>query len=457
MASLNLTGVGLREGEKMKNTSSFIRRLSKAAQPGSNYRLFIPKFKGLDGKDNVFTPAVVGRELDFDVFKKGFITYKEDWIDDSKGYFEDLTGIEVPARISRVIFEAQCAKEKAEAQKKAEDLAAASGEEVNIAALAVKQQQIEEKYHGRKGQDGVPAVMPSVKPAIKGLSTQLILEMLLVPMDSTTNTPKWDAAEYVYKTLSKRLITTLLEFLDNPMYNDASKSYLEVSFTYGKAGQSSKQAGQEAQWNGVTPSVGLEAMFADSWNAAGRDKVAGLCEGKLAPIQTSVVSEEEFVKVFTDARTSVCKRTGFIEGSMTPSDVKSLLNQWAVQNVTVLLHIDVTNPVTIQGAEDLVNSGIVDNVKNVKDKLIDVIKENGGSTTPAPQATEAAPQTTPTEQMTQPAPEPQPTVEPAPQVSEPAPQPVTETPSQVGGVDLRAAMGSNSVPDTDDDELGDIL
>jgi hypothetical protein len=482
MASLAISGLGLREGKKMRSSGNYLRRLSKAVTPGASYRLFLPTYVGADGKANIAAAAAIGRNIDFEIFGQGFMTYKEEWLEGTNtgsGY-KDLTGVDVPARISRIIFEAQCAKEKDEAEVNAKRLAEANGGNLNIEALALQKAKIEEKYHGRKGGDGVQGTLPTVSPAIKGLSTQIIVEMLLVPMDSGTNTPKWDAAECVYKTVSTTLIDTLLALLDNPMYYDASRRYLEVNFTYGSMGQTAKQAGQAAQYNGVTPTMGLETMFADQWQKLGIEKFNTLYDGAVVELEslkglTYTTMEEDtdpaykkYVEIMTKIGESILGHAGYVAGRITPQDIKAKLNQWVAQNVNILLYIDPANPATINGAADMVASGLLDNVSSVKEKLQKVAEENGSVAETTPVASTAPTQTTPVTQTA-----PTQTVQTAPTTpTQTTPVTPTQAPAEEvafeeasaispsdymnGSVDMRTSADLPNVVDEDDDELGDI-
>ena len=418
MASINVTGVGLREGVKMKQTSSYLKRLSKAATPGGQYRLFFTKIKGEDGVEDIMAAAATGRSLDFNIFGSSFMTYANDWWEgDAAGGKKDLMGLDSYARIARIIFEAQCEQEKARAQEEADQMATQNGGQRDEIALLRKLDKIDEKYHGREGGEGVQRTYGTVSPAIRGLATQIIVELLMVPMDSTTNTPQWEKAEYVYKEFSKKIMNTFIQLLDNPAYNDPSKPYLEVSFTYGAPNQNAKQAGQDSSYNGVSSNLGLETMFADSWNSIGKAKVDGIAGGK---------------KTLEEAGPIILAHSGYTQGRMTPQDVDAKLRQWVASNLVILTHINMGDPNTQRGAADLIKSGLVDNISQIKTKLEELITDENASVevTPMPAPVDTAPA---------PAPAPAPT-------SDVTSNAVAETMAGGSGVTLDSLMQNNATP-----------
>ena len=459
MSSINLTGVGLREGVKMKNTATFLQRLSKAATPGGQYRLFFPKIKNADGTEDVIAAAATGRALDFKIFGSAFMTYKNEWWESGDaGIKKDLINLDSYARIARIIFEAQCEREKEDAKAEAENIAQQNGGEVDSVALIRKLDKIDEKYHGREGGEGVQRTFGTVSPSIRGLATQIIVELLMVPMDSTSNTPQWDKAEYVYKEFSKKVMNTIISLLDNPAFNDPSKPYLEVAFTYGTANQTAKQAGQDANYNGVTSALGLETMFPESWASTGKDKVANIIDGKREPDEAGPI---------------ILAHSGYIQGRLTPQDIDAKLRQWVASNLVVLTHINMADPSTVKGAKDLVDSGLVDGINQVKNKLIEL----ASTATEAEANNESSAQTVAPTPAPAPAPAPQETV-----ASVDAPTSVPDTqptlnsvPETMAGTTLESIMQNNSagvdLPEgatsmrdaavanvaEDEEELGDLL
>lgn len=444
MSSLNAVGMGIRAGIKMKNSGEFLKRLSKEAIPGGTYRLFLPTFRVFDEDgqmmyDDILSAVVTGRALDFKVFNTAFMTYKDDWyVMDETGNKTDKVGVDSTARIARIIFEAQCNSEKEAAKEEAKTIAASNGGETNDIALIRKLDRIDEKYHGRDAEDGAARVYPTVSPIVKGLSSQVIVEMLLVPMDSTTNTPQWDKATYVFKECSKKLLQQFITFLDDPNYNDTTRDrgYIELSFTYGSAGQSSQQAGQASTFSGVATQLGLETAFPDSWNRIGKEKVQGIAGGERDCVKAGAV---------------ISAHAGYAAGRFTPEDLQAKLRQWVAKNMVILTHIDMADQATKKGAKDLVESGMVDGIAQVKTKLMEVAEENGSSEDEAPTPVAAPSPTTPpvdAQEAIQQA--------VAPMASETPVAPVeTTNPIQDGGAAIRDAIHAPIAED--DDELGDLL
>lgn len=438
MSTFATAGIGARAGMAMKAPKGFMKALSQASEPGGKYRLFIPTIvtQQEDGTElNDFLIGFgAGRDLNFDVFGTTFMTYRKDWFEDDGSGAKCKIGCDQFAKISRAILEAQCASEKDAAKKEADEVAASNGGVRNEVALIRKLDRIDEKYHGREAEDGAQKTYASVNPMVSGLKYLLVLEMLMVPMDSATNTPKWDAAISVYKKCSNQFLEKLFNIMDDPQFFNREKGYLEVAYTYGSAGQDKKIAGQSQQFAGVVPSLGLEAMFPDLWTKFGAAKVKDIAGGK---------------RDITQANELILRRTGYTPGNIMPEDIKSKLFTWAAKNVIILTHIDPNEEATKKAAKDMINLGILDAVADVKGKVQAIAdsqddeEENNteaANTTPTPETVEEA-----TEQMAPIAPEENAMTQQAQEILN-------------SGADLTGRVAQNlTLPEEEDDELGDML
>lgn len=442
MATLVRTshGAGLAASAKLKDKGGFYQRLSKVATPGATYRLFFPTFQMTEDGElytDVIAGYACGRKLDFNIFGQSFMAYSDKWYEvdeDDDTVVYDVTNMPAMQRIGKVIYEAKCESEKQAARDEAKALAQANGGEVNETALIRKLDRIDEKYHGREAEEGSAKINPTENYMISGLQTNVILECLVVPMDPTTNTPKWDEAEYAYKEASKKFINTLLSLMADPNYFNPSNytGYFEVSFTYGQKGQTAKEAGTSTTISGITPALGLENQFPDSWKAKGKDKVAGLTNGS---------------RDIEDAGKITLKHAGISAGRISPKEVESKLREWTAKNMIILTHIDTANDATKKGAKDLLKSGFVDNLSMVKDKLSTIVTDEEDEEEPT--ATAA----TPAESQLDSAPvhDPAPATEPV--INSDDTMHVTQQAHDAG-----MGLASATVADIpEDDELGDLL
>ena len=406
MASINAVGMGIRAGVKLKSGTTYLKRISKVVEPGGVYRIFFPKVKVTmeDGTvvDDILSAVARGRDLDYKALSQGFITYKPEWYDinEDTGEVTDKVGLDKAARIARVIFEANYEADKARIEDEARVLAQANGGQMDQTSYSRKMTELDEKYHGREKSDSVDAIAPKIYPIVRGLTAKIVIECLVVPMDKSSNVPKWDKAEYCYKEFSRKVLLQLISILDNPDFNDPNKNYLEVLYNYGAAGQTAQQAGQNATYQGINGALSLETAFADSWNTIGKTKVEGIAGGE---------------KDVDKAAAIILQHSGYVAGKFTPEDLKSNMNKYMSKNAIILTHINMNDPSTLKGAQDLIDSGYVDSLSMIKEKLTEVVAKNSSDasstvsvatpaptpvvTTPAPTPVVSQPvaQTTPTE------------------------------------------------------------
>lgn len=379
----SLTGVGsfisLKQGKKMSSRPQFVQSLSKNAIPGRTYRLFFPKVKTAvfdengnntgETEDNFMLSYVVGRDLDFEVFNKvSFMTYKAEWYEmQDINSFKDKTGTDSYARIMRAAFEAQCEKEKADAEAQAKELASQNGGKVDERALYRKLDNIDMKYHGRPAEDGVAAVFATVKPAIGGLRGMLITECLRVPMKTDTNTPDWSQASYHYKRCSQSFIQQLIDIMDNPAYNRPDADYIEITFKYGSDGQKASEAGRDSSYTPVSRDLALETLYKSEWDEVGKAKVDAIAGGD---------------RDADAAAEAVMKDAGFSNIRITPQELASSVKKWSSNNLAIFTKMDMEAQETQRAAKDLVTCGILDGLSDIKakvEKMVEEQEENRGN------------------------------------------------------------------------------
>jgi hypothetical protein len=438
MATFSTAGKGARAGLAMKTERGFIKQISKAATIGSTYRMFIPTFVGVDEIGEEYDDLLIGfgagRKLDFNVFGSTFMTYPRSWYEDENNIPRCKVGCDQFNRISKVILEAQCNSEKEAAKKAADEIALANGGQRDEIALIRKIDRIDEKYHGRDAEDGTQRIYAKVSPMVGRLDYFMVAEVLLVPMDTTTNTPNWSKAVPAYKTLGNQFLEKIFTIMKTPGFYNREDGFLEIAFKYGSEGQEKNEAGLAATYNGVPRDMSLKNAFADQWAKFGAAKIAKIAGG-----------ERDIDK----ANDLILKRTGFKPGAFTGADCKSKLLKWVSKNTVILLNIDIADDNTKNAAKDIIGLGIVDNVSTVKSKLQEIVdsqKEDEEEETP----------TTVDESVN------------AMVAEEPAPEPESTTPSMVAqasdiinsGAPIGARVGQGvSLNENmiDDDDLGDLL
>lgn len=454
----SLTGVGtfisLREGKKMSSRPQFVQNLSKDAIPGRTYRLFFPKVKtpvvGDDGQptgefeENFMLSYVVGRSLDFEIFNRvSFMTYKNEWYEmQDINSFKDLTCVDSYAKIMRAAFEASYEKEKADAEKEAKELASQNGGKVDERALWRKLDNIEMKYHGRPAEDGVPPIYATEKPAIGGLHGMLITECLRVPMKTDTNTPDWAGATYHYKRCTDKFIQKLIDTMDNPSYNREGSDYIEMSFKYGSENQKKPEAGRDASYDPVSADLSLEALYPAEFAENGKPKIDAIAGGR---------------REAQEAAEAVVKEAGFSNIRMNPQELASTCKKWAASNLSIFVKMNLEAPETQRAAKDLVSEGILDGLSDVKSKVQKMIEEqnNKGEESEETNVQQDAAPTGNVEQTAQ---------EVAQSVAEESDperekkiNAAMEELQSSGAIDARTAGSYLTIPEEDDDVMGDLV
>lgn len=446
MATFSGAGVGARAGMAMKANRGFMKPLSKAAEIGGNYRMIIPtyNFTNEEGKTvgDILVGFGAGRDVDFNVFGTTFMMYRKDWYEDDNGRPKCKIGCDQFNRISKAILEAQCNSEKEAAKKEADELAVANNGNRNEVALIRKLDRIDEKYHGREAEEGTQRTYATVSPMVGRLDYIMVAEVLLVPMDSTTNTPQWDKAVYTYKKLPNSLLDQWFKIMDTQGFYNPEDGYLELAFTYGSVGQDKARAGQAATYNGVAENLRLATAFVDTWNKYGAAKVKDLINGK---------------RDLDEVNELILKRTGYNPGAMSAEDARSKLLKWVSKNTIILTHIDVTDDATKKAAKDMIQLGVVDGISTVKQKLMDIVETQGDVDTEDSESTPTA--ATPAEPVTSMDEAAQQMVAGAPE--EPSSDLTAQASSMINsGADIggRTAQNVQLAANEDvDDELGDLL
>ena len=369
------TGGSLRAGQKIRNSQGGDLRLSKVVELNGNYRLFFPTFiDEYDIKDpdtgevvehisegNIRAAVVPGRTGDYEVIGTGFIPYTDDMynVDPITEKFVDTTALEDWSRIARVLFEAQCAREKKNAEAEAERAAKEMGRSVDVVALTKKIEDIEQIYHGGKSASG-ENINPDKSPALSSSIVFKVSTRVLVVKMSANDEPDWKNAKYAVLEVSKARTDELLNLLNNKKYFRGS--YLEVGYSY--TGATTKEAGKNAKFQGIVLSDSLEELFPNEWKAIGQSKVQSIATG----------TPDEQVAFLRSRNRS-------FRGGYTPNDIISAYKKWCSTNQAVFGSIDFTNEVVARAATLFLENHLVDSMPNQLEQfkaLTEQNKNNGG-------------------------------------------------------------------------------
>lgn len=346
--------------------------LTKDCIPGKTYRLFIRTTKEFGSTlPDVVIASTVGRKLDRDICGIPFYAFSESQISISEDdKISDKTELERWSRVMSVIRDAQCAHEKEDVMATAVAAAEKLGSQVDQRELDERIMDIDLKYHGKKGTDNVPTVYATVKPAIGGLNIVYVAEILRVPLDETGK-PIYQDAVYCIRELSEKLKNQLINIATKSEFNDNNKDYIELQFTFGNASDANDRsaAGRNSTYSGVVSTLSLETVYPDLWEKQGKALVDNLiCGERDATKAAELILSHDY--------NMTCA------GSV--NDIIQSIKSWCSKNLILFSSIDYSADKTKYAAVDLLESGIVDRMPKVLEKLRPLVAEGAStSTTPA--------------------------------------------------------------------------
>lgn len=365
------TGGSLREGHRIRNNQGGDKRLSKVVELNGNYRLFFKTFieevevRDEDGnlvetvqEPNIRAAVVPGRTGDWEVVGTGFIPYTNNMydVDEITQKLSDKTPLKDWARIARVLFEAQCAQAKKNAEAEAQRSASEMGRPVDVVGLSKKLDEIEVQYHGGKDATG-KNINPDKSPAISSSIVFKISTRVLVVRMNADDTPDWKNAQYAVYEVSKSRTEKLISLLDNKKYFRGA--YLEVGYSY--IGSSTKEAGKNADFQAIVKSESLEELFPEQWAAIGKSKVEGIATG-------SADDQVAFMR----------SRNSSFKGGTTPSDIINTYKKWCSTNESVFGSIDFSDESTANAATLFLENHLVDSMPNQLKEFQRLVEERRG-------------------------------------------------------------------------------
>lgn len=380
----NWTGGSLREGAKIRNSQGGDQSLSKLVELGGNYRLFFRAFVDeipvRDEDDNIVdtervgnirAAVVPGRTGDYEIIGTSFIPYTDDMYDRDEitGAPIDKTPLGDWARIARVLFEAQCTREKRNAEAEAERTAKDAEQQVDVVSLNRALEGIELKYHGGKAANGKD-IMPDVSPAISSnivfkISTRIALVKL-----NGQGVPDWKNAKYSVFEISKSRTDELITLLDNAQFFDMNTDYLEVGYSY--VGTDKKEAGKNAKFQGIAKTMSLETMFPNEWNAIGKDFVRNIAVGMPQ-------DQVDFMK----------SRNRAFKSGKTPSDAIQAYRKWCSTNQAVFTCINFDDEGLGRTAHLFLDNHLVDKMAKTKERFEKLAAENAAKKNASSTSSEA--------------------------------------------------------------------
>lgn len=335
----------LKGATAIKDAQGSCRNLSKLLNLGTRYRLFFPVTTDEHGANDILLAAVPGRKLDYEKLKRSFITLS-DFEQSETGRIVDNSGLQPYARISRVLFEAECAMEKAKAKDEAIKIASQTGKEVDQVALAASLKEIELAYHGDR--DAKPSAVYATKsPMISSVVVEVATEVYVVPLTSNGE-PEFAKAFVAAFPISSRKQKQLVELVTNPDTCPIGTKFLEVSYNY--TGTDKKQAGMDATLQGCSHETSLAVKYPELWaaNKDGLDKLSTSAE-------------------------AIASKNMSMSSTATTAEVVELFKKYVSKNSLTLVYIDLESDIAKSAAKDMVEFDIAVEAPTVQKKLIELV------------------------------------------------------------------------------------
>lgn len=352
----SITANSLRSGKRAKDAQGSDPHLSKVVELNGKYRLFYRPWVVEDGVVDVAAAMVPGRSCNFEICGTGFIPYTKDMYSiDETQQIDDNTGLKSWARIARVIHDAQCAREKKNAEAEAQRTAQELNQPLDQVSLSRNLEGIELKYHGGKAADGTN-IAPKEQPAISGMQQKLSTQLLAVKL-LPTGMPDWKNAKYAVLELSNQRINEIIAILDDPNYCNPDCNYIEVGYDY--IGADKQAAGRAAKYQGIVRQMSLEMIDPQGWESMGKKLVDGIANGKTL---------DEVAEIMRS-------RNRNLKGGKGPNDVISALKTWLAKNAAIYGSIDFSADNVAWAAKDFLDAHLVDNLPAIKEKFEQIVAE----------------------------------------------------------------------------------
>lgn len=367
MAEL-VRGFGIRRGKAEAAKSTTDNHLSKVVELNGKYRLFFPKFVDEQGNYDIMADIVQGRPMDYDITGSSYIMYDERMCRELPGGgFEDTTEMPKWARIGRVLFDAQCIREKKAKENEAATAAKALGKDIDTVSLSRALEGIELDYHGGKDPAG-NKVMPKKQPPIGSLKSKTTTRLLIIKLNAD-DTPDWGSAQYAVLELSNARLDELIQLCNDNAYNGGDKPYLEVGYNY--SGTNKQTAGQNAKLQGISSELALCKLYAEKWEEIGKAKVEQIVPGTTVEEKIGLIRAKN-------------RNTKY---SPSVGDVISKIKKWCATEAAIFASIDFESETTIRAAKDFLDANLLDTIPVIKEKFVELLKEHDDKEAEAPNLT----------------------------------------------------------------------
>ena len=338
---------GLRSSLAVKSAQSSLQNFNKAMTLGTDYRLFMrPIWYGEGEAPDLLAASVLGRRLDGKKLDKKYFVVINDYEQEESGKTIDMTGLQNYASIARVMHQAECATEQEHAKREATEEARKLGREVDPVSLSLKLKEIHDTYFGDP--DAKPQrIYATVDPMIGGKTIIMATEVGVLPL-LPNGEPDWGKFTVTTFELSGKRAKKILEVMADAKYLAPGSEFVEFGWSW--KGKDNNEAGAAATFQGISNDTSIKTLFPALWetNKSKLDSIAKTPEVIAAHNRT-------------------------MSSTITPEEVVESFKKYLIKNPLILTNIDFQAADTKRVAKDIIDFGIVDDVKPVQEQLLALI------------------------------------------------------------------------------------
>lgn len=256
---------GMTSAMALKGQQGTDKRLSKVVELNSIYRVFLPIIEVGNGKWTVAAAAVVGRQLDYDAIGHSFVL--TDYDVDEFDRVKDVSGLDVFARLSSVLYDAAYNSELARIDRDAEATAINLKTEVDAADVKDKKQKMEWEFYG--GRVNNQRIYPSRQPLVGPVVVNCVSSMSIIKLRPDDESPENAYPTRASFDLSSTKATQFEKALKKLTEADKQRGYIELVYDY--TGDTKQAAGQNAKFEYVPQSDWLETKYPKWFETYGKE------------------------------------------------------------------------------------------------------------------------------------------------------------------------------------------
>lgn len=367
MGSFKIAKGGLKAERKARAAAMGDKTFKEAVDLGYDYRAFfrvtkidcgeVDEFGNPILEDDLACARVPMRQGNFEKIKIANIRIT-DCEEDETGVVTDKSPLVGLGHICRVLHEAECKSEKAEAEERAKSTAAKLGENIDPVALSKELDNIQTKYFGKPAENGLPAVMPTIAPLLSGHRVKILAEAVIVRLDAKDGSPVLDKTFVTGIELNGKKCTKLLECMENASYygylpaEDGNGGYIEVAFAY--KGATRQEAGRGADYNPISRDVSLSTQFPEQFKEI------------KAKFLNNLVDDPELI-----VRRHPTSRMAKDDYNLVIEEVK----KYVANHRMILTYLDFESDAVKRTAKTFLDYKMADSAESIKVKLADIAKE----------------------------------------------------------------------------------